>query len=245
MSDLWLVGDAFLRDLFPTLQALRAKAVLDEKVKPYIFEYYNIVPLYPAKSSNIRSTEARIFNELVGGLNERPKLPRYVLIVLDKEILESADHNNFGINRIVSELVDWMARNIDKTIDLRREDVRLKRPGAIASSGEPRIIWTKMVTRPIIQDPTKGFLFAQTRKLNEAIEEIVAKYKHSHIMDIAVPSDDNRMFDKWGNLSGIGMDRYWNNLITQIKQFDRAETDLRPSGKKVPAPTTQSFGRNK
>ena len=94
-SDVWLVGDAFLRDIYPTLQALRAKAVLDKKVKPYIYEYYNVIPRFPAKNSNIRSTTARIFNEVVSGLNERSRLPRYIIMVLDKEILETADHNNF------------------------------------------------------------------------------------------------------------------------------------------------------
>ena len=145
------------------------------------------------------------------------------------------------MHRIIGELVEWLTRNIDRVIDLRREDIRLKRPGAIASSGEPRIIWTKMSIRPMIQDPTKGFLFAQCRKLNEAIENIIPKYKHGHIMEVQVPSDDQRMFDKWGNLSGIGMDRFWNNLIIQLKRFDRAEIDLRPSSLKVPTPSKSPF----
>ena len=144
-SDIWLVGDSFLREAYPALQAMRAKSVLDKIPKPYIYEYYNIIVKYPGANSNIRSSIARIFNEIVTGLNERTRLPRYILIILDKEMLDSADHNNFGIQQILSELIEWLARNIDKTIDLRKEDVRLKRPGAINSSGEPRVIWTKMV----------------------------------------------------------------------------------------------------
>ena len=162
-------------------------------------------------------------------------------MILDKEILESADHNNFGIQCILSDMLEWIARNIDKVIDLRCEDVRLKRPGAIALSGKPRLIWTQMLVRPIIPDPVKGFLFAQCRKFNETLEETIPKYKHSHILDIKVPADNHRMFDKWGNLSGIGMDKYWTNLILQLKQFDRSETDLRPSGKKVLIPAKTSF----
>ena len=185
---------------------------------------------------------ARIFNEIVTALNERTRIPRYIIMILDKELLEIADHNNFGIQRILTEIVDWLARNIDRTIDLRREDVRLKRPGAISLSGEPRIIWTKMVCRPIIQDTSKSFLFAQCRKLNEVLNETIPKYKHSHIMEVKVASDDARLFDKWGNLSGIGMEKYWIDLIGQMKQFDRAETDLRPSSaRKIPAASTPSM----
>ena len=161
-------------------------------------------------------------------------------MILDREILECADHNNFSIQRIITDLLDWLARNVDKVIDLRKEDVRLKRPGAISSSGEPRLIWTKMVPRPIIQDTTKGFLFAQCRKLNEAIDETIPKYKHSHIMDVKIPVEDQRSFDKWGNLSAVGMEKYWINVISQIRQFDRSETDLRPAGKKVPVPARAS-----
>ena len=241
-SDVWLVGDSFLREIFPSLQALRAKAVLDKNPKLYVYEYYNIIPRYSATNSNIRSTTARIFNEIVTALNERTRLPRYIIMVLDKEFLEAADHNNFGVQRIITDLLEWLVSNIDKTIDLRREDIRLKRPGAIASSGEPRIIWMKMLVRPIIQDPVKGFLFAQCRKLNESIVDTVMKYKHSHVMEIKFPSDDQRLFDKWGNLSGIGMQKYWSELIFQLKQFDRAETDLRPSGKNVPLPSKPAYG---
>ena len=162
-------------------------------------------------------------------------------MVLDTELLEYADHNNFGILRILTDLLEWLARNIDKTIDLRREDVRIKRPGTIASSGEPRIIWTKTVIRPIIQDPTRGYLFAQSRKLNDTIDEVIPKFKHSPIMEVKVPAYEPRLFDKWGNLSGIGMDKYWSNLILQIKQLDRAETDLRPNNsRRVPTPTTKN-----
>ena len=239
------MGDVFLRELYPTLQALRAKAVLDKKAKPYLFEYYNIIPSFPGVNSNVRSTVARIFNEFVTAMNERSRLPRYILFILDREILESADHNNFGVQRIIIELLEWLCRNIDKTIDLRREDVRLKRPGAIASSGEPRLIWTHMVTRPIINDPTRGFLFAQTRKYNDALDETVQKYKHTHVMDVNISAEDQRYFDKWGNLSGIGMNKYWCDLIQQIKLFDRAETDLRPGGKRIPTPIRTPGFKNK
>ena len=230
-----------MREIFASLQALRAKSVLDKKPKPYVYEYYNIVPLYSAKNSNTRSTLARIFNAVVGGLNDRVRIPRYIMFIIDSEILEAVDHNNFGIQQILSETLDWLARNVDKVIDLRREDVRMKRPGAISSSGEPRLIWTKMVVRPIIQDPTKGHLYAQSRKFNDILEETVQKYKHSHIMELKVPAEEGRLFDKWGNLSGLGRDRYWSSLIQQLKQFDRAETDLRPpSARKVPIPASNS-----
>ena len=235
-----MVGDQFLRDIYPSLQAIRAKTTLDKAVKPYLFEYYNVIPRYAAMNSNIHPMLARVFNEIVTALNERTQLQRYIIIILDKEILEAADHNNFGIQRIISEMLDWLMHNIDKTIDLRREDVRLKRAGAIASSGEPCIIWTKMTTRPIIQDATKSFLFAECRKLNEIMDEIIPKYKHTHLMEVQVPSDDMRLFDKWGNLSGVGHEKYWGNFILQIKQFDRAETDLRPpSTRKMTTPKNQ------
>ena len=237
-----MVGDSFLRELYPTLQALRAKAVLDKVPKPYLYQYYNVIPKFPGINSNTRSTIARVFNEIVTALNERTRLPRYIFIILDKELLEAADHNNFGVHRIITELIEWMARNIDKTVDLRREDIRLKRPGAIFSSGEPRIIWTKMTTRPMIEDPVKGFMFAQCRKLNEALVDSVMKFKHSHVMEIKIPLDDSRMFDKWGNLSGIGMDKYWSELLSQLKLFDRAEIDLRPSGRSVPVPGKPNHG---
>ena len=61
-------------------------------------------------------------------------------------------------------------------------------------------------------------------------------------MELKIPVDDQRLFDKWGNLSSIGMQKYWSELIQQIKLFDRSEIDLRPKGKSVPVPSRPQHG---
>ena len=66
LRDVWLVGDAFLRELWPNILGTKSKAALDHTSKPYIFEFFNVHPLYAAgAASGSRSILSRMFNEIV------------------------------------------------------------------------------------------------------------------------------------------------------------------------------------
>ena len=203
-------------------------------------EMFNISAKYPGVSSISIPAHARVYDQLVTGLNDNFKLPRYIIIPLDKDILDCISHNNFGVNILLEEVLDWLARNIDRAIDLRKEDMRGKRIGSIVSSGEPRIIWVVMVTSPFIKKADKGYIFTQTRKFNDLLLDIMLKYKHAHYMKIVFPTDKD-LFDRQGNLSSIGKITFWREVNKQIKAFEKCETDLRPdSGRadrsKLPMP---------
>ena len=242
--EVWLIGDAFLRAISLKLQAMKTKSAVDRTVKPYIYEYYNVVQMFPGMNSNTRPTVARIYNEFITALNEKPKLPRYIFFVLDREILDYVNYVAFGVNRIITELITWLMKNVDKSIELRKDDMRMKRAVSVSSSGEPRLIFSTMIVRPMIKDTRRGFIFAQAKKYNDILEEVVLKYKHTHIIKPNIFPFDKDLFDNIGNLSALGADKFWRDFNNQVRSFDRCETDLRPDNSRnrtVPVPAKPSY----
>ena len=227
LFDTWLLGEAFLRDVFPIFQQLKKQTVRAESAKPYLYEYYNITPLYSAAVSTTRSIMARVHNELVTELNKKDKLPRYLLIILDKDLIEAIDYDEFGVGQLFYDQLNWFAKNVEKSLDLRKDDIKHKNPGALWSDAEPRVIWLHMLVRPFIEGVYKPFVFAQCKKFNDTIDEIASNYKHSHVMSIKI-SDEKSYFDRAGNLTLNGKVELWREVNITMRAFDRNKIDLKP-----------------
>ena len=63
----------------------------ERAVMPYLYEFYNVFGFTQLASSGVRSVLARVINSLIEGLNERPQLPRYVVVMLDKDVIDEID----------------------------------------------------------------------------------------------------------------------------------------------------------
>ena len=99
--------------------------------------------------SNIRSFLARVFNRLVKQLNEEPFiLPRYIIITLDKDLIQSADLFDYGVSRIIEDTLKWLLININMVIEMRKEDLAGKHAGAVSTTSEPRLVWVGMIRHP-------------------------------------------------------------------------------------------------
>ena len=147
IRNVWLIGDAFLRNIFTTFRAMRQQATLTKKAPPFLFAHYNVDTMVTPPMSNVQSVLARIYNAFIKALNENHHLPRYVIILLDKDIIVYIDHFDFSISKTIEDVLKWLLININQAIETRKQDLLGKRPGAISSLSEPRLIWVQMVKR--------------------------------------------------------------------------------------------------
>ena len=90
------MGDAFLRDIWPAVLGTNTKATANKTSKPYIFENYNIVPCFSGGTSFTRSILARLHNQIITTLNEQETLPKFIVVLPDKDIIEAVKHAGFG-----------------------------------------------------------------------------------------------------------------------------------------------------
>ena len=163
----------------------------------------------------------RILNELIDALNSGLKLPKYIIVLLDKDLIESAHYGGFGCKIIFSKTIEWLANNIKIVIETRKEDIKGKNPGAMIP-GHPTIIWVNMLTRPFIHNTKRGYVFTRCGTFNRILESTVRKFPDSMFIEIKF-SDDRDMFDHTGNMSPIGKLALWREINRKIQLMDRSD----------------------
>ena len=91
------------------LQAKRDKKFPDL----YIQEYYN--PRFYYSNVGIKSAAARIVNALIEALNERDRLPKFVIVFMDRDILMNIDWYDTEADpiEVMQEMVGWVSRQFD------------------------------------------------------------------------------------------------------------------------------------
>ena len=192
-----------------TIIGSKNKAKLKNKPLPYLFDKYNILPLYAVTSSLIRSTLGRMFNQFIEGLNDNDWLPKYIIFLPDKDLIESAQHYGFGCKVVFSKILTWFTSGMENAIETHKDDLCGKRSGAF--SEDPTLVWVKMIPRPFIKNAEKPFVFAQCTTFNSILQLVMGQFTNTRAVNIHFPDDPN-LFDATGGLSSNGKILFWREL---------------------------------
>ena len=88
--DIWILGDEFVKEVFSEFESIKLKAKKDRNIPPlYIQEYYNVIPYYA--TSGVPNAAARLVNSLVEALNERDRLPKFIIVMIDRDLIMNID----------------------------------------------------------------------------------------------------------------------------------------------------------
>ena len=232
LKDCWLVGDQFLCSIFPRFQQIRSDAIAERRQSPYIYDYYNIF-CWTTPVTTVRSVPAKILNSFTEGLNNIHRMPKYVIIMPENDILNGLNYSNQLISNIEAQ-VKWLIENVGKVIQRRRQDLKEERPGAIGSSFEPMVVWVKMIKRPQADTDNRNFwkAWGSCEAFNEILEENLVCERYMYIMEITSLNDDPmHYFKPHGVLSANGMEQFWKELDYKMKKFNRKQIDLHPKGR--------------
>ena len=226
LKSVWLLGEEFLRDMMYTFKAMRAQAINDHKDLPYLLKNYNVVAQNPERWSNIRSFLAKVLNGLVKALNQSPFiLPRYILVVLDKDLIANADLYDYGVSRMLEDTLKWLLININMVVESRKEDLIGKRAGAVSTTSEPHIIWIGMLKCPDYSMNKRVYSLA--RKFNQILQNVITGDRRSHYLPVGLETNSS-YFDHIGNITQSGKIEYWRLVDSTMKEFNRGNTELQP-----------------
>ena len=175
--DVWFIGDQFFRDMFPSLQNLKQQAKLLKTPIPYLYEYYNVFGYYSMVTSGIRCAIARVYNSLVVGLNTRECLPRLIVIMLDKDIIEDVSfHGHYETDDVITKNIEWLFRQISIVIKRKHAELSDKKPGAVYSL-DPKVVVVDMLKRPLqFPNDSNMQLIAQLRSCYNSIVNDAAQH---------------------------------------------------------------------
>ena len=207
-------------------------------VLPYMYEFYNVFAFSQEKSSGVRSVLARIIFLLLEGLNSRPRLPRFIVVILDKDLMEELDlwEPEGPMIKAFNVVTHWLAKSINVLIRRRRVDISDKNPGAVFGD-DPRVVFVKMIKRAEYYSANclLGKICGARAKFNESLNAAVHD-NEQHIMNVTgcMRRDD---FDLCGNLSHSGMKIFWLEVDQLMERFDRNNLKL------LPTPIRNNAGR--
>ena len=111
LFDLWIVGDKFLQDIAGSLEQTKYRVKQGhndnyEELPLYMLEYFNVRQFY-LESPTTDHAISRILNSIAHAVQVRKTLPRFLLCILDKDIIESdLEAENEDANIILPRLVN-------------------------------------------------------------------------------------------------------------------------------------------
>ena len=137
--------------------------------------------------------------------------------------------NHRDVAKVLEDCLKWLLININLMLETRKEDLIKKRPGAVPTLAEPRLVWVQMVKCP---SEFTDVIFSLAKVFNELLEATIAGDKHSHILKLHIEGNSHN-FDRWGNLTSLCKCIFWKLLDDSMKNFDAGDTDFRPRKKHV------------
>ena len=184
--------------------------------------------LYKTSSSGTRRATTRIINSLIDELNSQHKIPRFLVVIIDKDVIADVDlYDKEASPRMIDNL-NWLVKQIDIAINRKKSDIMTKRPGAIFK-GDPKIIFVRMLRR--FQKNTPGtkldLLYGLRGKFNDALNTAAAQIDQKMLTITSCNSLDH--FNFYGNLSSKGKVEYWKELDELLNKCDRREIKLNPT----------------
>ena len=146
LFDVWFVGDSLLADVFGTFAEIQEELLKRRNKEPqlYLHEYYNVKSFYELSKNGIQYRATRIVNAVVDAVNQTHRLPHFLIIMPDKDILAELDVFNYQVETILRQYVLWMVKQISMVIRRKKAELLDKKPGAIYA-GDPVLIFVRMI----------------------------------------------------------------------------------------------------
>ena len=184
--DIWILGDTLVKDTIDSLHALKRKAVAVNLPGNILFllKMFNVRDY---TSGSGYSGLACMLHPLVQGLNACHRLPKYILIMPDKDILVALHKNNINVALVILASLHYLIKQMDITISCRVQDLETKKLGALLKE-DMKIIWIRMLKHPTVVLDRESFFkdevtpsqaaFNLWGKFNSILEEHSPYHEH-------------------------------------------------------------------
>ena len=239
--DVWVAGDSFSKDTYQKLEEMLTQSVAynnnprnqnasqqEEKASLYLAEYYNVFEYHQAKSDHLGPAIARVLNSVIQGLNTNKRLPRFLLVILDKDVIEDLNVFDFGAVRGMSRIICWLTKQIDIAVRCKRLQILDKKPGAIYHD-DSKVIYVETLRR--VDHYAAGSLMEGVctlrTKFNKILNKAAAKVNH-YILVVRNCSNNPSNFQRNGLLSAKGKAIFWEEIDELLERFDAKQVGLHP-----------------
>ena len=226
--DVWFIGDATLDDAANTLRVMISEATENRKLaQPYLNEFYNIHIFTENRLSE--NVLAHTLNALSHAVNERKRLLRFLVILLDKDIISAFNVFEDDIVTSICDAVNWFVCQISVIIRRKRFDLITAKPGSIYRA-YPAIVFIRMIRRVDLlfhRGSKLDLIYSMRAKFNDALNHAAARIDQ-HMMTIN-SCNTGAHFEHLGDLSSKGKKVLWYEVDDLLERFDKKDIKLLPN----------------
>ena len=228
------MGDDFLRSTVGTFQDIKEKSRNkdSEYPTPYAFEFYNMHPfdqITTGLGTEADTTMARMLNALDNALINRPRLPRFLIFIMDTNVLKDFDlEEDINPTKDFGKALTHFTKHVNVLVKRRRLQLEKIRPGAVYGD-HPTIIHLKVLRRTAFYPPhtTIGRVCAIRARFNDALNKAAAEAGHL-IMNMT-QCNQIQDFDHRGRITQVGKEAFWLQVDELLEQFDLKKVKLLPT----------------
>lgn len=182
---------------------------------------------YPLRSDVKTNGTARILNAVLDALNTEERLPRFLILALDMDIIADFKILDAGFKKGISAVINFRMQQIEISIRRKKSQIGDKKLGAIGMEADPMVIYIDMIQRQgKFDNPRLNKILELRYQFNLVLHEAAARLKQ-HIMSIRSCSAPDH-FDGQGNLSAQGQLAFWHEVDNLLECFDRNDIKLLP-----------------
>ena len=143
-------------------------------------------------------------------------------------LISDIDVFEFGASRIITDVLQWMLKEINMFLRRKRLKLLDKKPGAVAED-DPTVILVRMLRwhDRYTQGSHLEKIISLRAKFNDALNEMACNM-NLRIMTMNSCNTSNH-YDQWGNLSVKGMYSFWYEMDDLLERFNRGKIKLLPN----------------
>ena len=211
-DSLWFLGDNFMASTY------RWSFKKNKNKEFYIKEYFEVFPFCQSKYENADTNMLnRLRNSLLQGINEKSKLPKYIIVLLDDDLIEYLGYAGQGVSALLGDCVEWLCKEFTNLIDLAKSCL----PTKASKTGYPQIYW-------VAPPHHANFDNNQARtKITNVLENVLVQYKDIRMIRMKeIWNYNNSNFvNELGQYTDEGWDQYWASVDAAVK-FNIAKREL-------------------
>ena len=113
LKDIWMIGNDFLRETMDALTSMTKSAKASKEPTPYMYQMFNIMGYF----ANFGSPAVLgIINPLIDALNDNHRLPEYILVIPDKDILTGLQEKKAATSFVIGSTLHYIIKQLDMFI---------------------------------------------------------------------------------------------------------------------------------
>ena len=202
-DQLWFLGDNFMATSYRV-------SFKKSKQPMFIKANFDVIASCSSRFSNNNTNMlSRISSSLAKTINEQIKMPKYVVVVLDKDLIEYLNFDDCGAAGMYGEWLEWL---VQKITNLCQQMIDLLPQKAI-KEGYPQIYWVA---------PPQHCNFTDNRARSKFVSclETVLKDSVSHRiirMKEIWNYENSNLVDVHGRMLPDGYAKYWQSIDAAVR----------------------------